>query len=270
MLSRRRRILVTSAATLSGGESQRIRLATQIGSGLMGVLYVCDEPSIGLHPVDNDRLIETLTKLRNLGNTVLGVEHDEAMIRAGDYIIDMGPGGGEAGGGPSYADQRLLRWMDAEKVDGFVKWTPFKHPTLGDVEIGGGSLPAVRIELLPFALGVIEETLSPYEPVPFGLRAEDFTDFALAQYQARVARIDRARGRALGRETPVGWMPRYEHLDWTGLDFPEDRFDRITSIDRDAWRQEFKLHDELFAMLAQHLPVELLRIRKSLEERLVA
>ena len=87
-----------AAATLSGGEAQRIRLATQIGSGLMGVLYVCDEPSIGLHPVDNQRLIDTLARLRNLGNTVLIVEHDEAMMRAADHLIDMGPGAGEHGG----------------------------------------------------------------------------------------------------------------------------------------------------------------------------
>ncbi|HEX2174002.1 MAG TPA: excinuclease ABC subunit UvrA, partial [Dehalococcoidia bacterium] len=87
-----------ASATLSGGEGQRIRLATQIGSALMGVLYVCDEPSIGLHPVDGHRLIETLKKLRNLGNTLLIVEHDEAMMRAADYLIDMGPGAGEHGG----------------------------------------------------------------------------------------------------------------------------------------------------------------------------
>jgi excinuclease ABC subunit A len=86
------------AATLSGGEAQRIRLATQIGSSLMGVLYVCDEPSIGLHPVDDARLIRTLERLRDLGNTVLIVEHDEAMMRAADWIIDMGPGAGEHGG----------------------------------------------------------------------------------------------------------------------------------------------------------------------------
>jgi excinuclease ABC subunit A len=85
-------------ATLSGGEAQRIRLATQIGSGLMGVLYVCDEPTVGLHAADDARLIRTLERLRNLGNTVLVVEHDEAMMRAADHIIDMGPGAGEQGG----------------------------------------------------------------------------------------------------------------------------------------------------------------------------
>jgi excinuclease ABC subunit A len=86
------------SATLSGGEAQRIRLATQIGSGLMGVLYICDEPTVGLHPADDYRLIETLKRLRDLGNTILVVEHDEAMMRAADHIIDMGPGAGEHGG----------------------------------------------------------------------------------------------------------------------------------------------------------------------------
>jgi excinuclease ABC subunit A len=87
-----------ATGTLSGGEAQRIRLATQIGSGLMGVLYVCDEPTIGLHPADDDRLIRTLQRLRDLGNTVLIVEHDESMMRAADWIVDMGPGAGENGG----------------------------------------------------------------------------------------------------------------------------------------------------------------------------
>ncbi len=84
--------------TLSGGEAQRIRLATQIGSGLMGVLYICDEPTVGLHLADASRLIDTLKKLRDLGNTILVVEHDEAVMRAADYIIDLGPGAGEKGG----------------------------------------------------------------------------------------------------------------------------------------------------------------------------
>ncbi len=86
------------AATLSGGEAQRIRLATQIGSSLMGVLYILDEPSIGLHQRDNARLIRTLTRLRDLGNTLLVVEHDEDTMRSADYVIDMGPGAGEHGG----------------------------------------------------------------------------------------------------------------------------------------------------------------------------
>ncbi len=87
-----------SAATLSGGEAQRIRLATQIGSRLRGVLYVLDEPSIGLHARDNDRLLDSLEQLRNLGNTVLVVEHDEDTIRRADFVVDLGPGAGDAGG----------------------------------------------------------------------------------------------------------------------------------------------------------------------------
>ena len=90
--------LSRSAATLSGGESQRIRLATQIGSSLMGVLYILDEPSIGLHQRDNEKLIGTLQRLRDLGNTVIVVEHDEDTMRAADWIVDVGPGAGTAGG----------------------------------------------------------------------------------------------------------------------------------------------------------------------------
>lgn len=87
-----------SATTLAGGESQRIRLASQIGSALVGILYVLDEPTIGLHPTDNQRLIETLKRLRDLGNTVIVVEHDEETMRSADYLVDIGPGAGEAGG----------------------------------------------------------------------------------------------------------------------------------------------------------------------------
>ncbi|MCH7790197.1 MAG: excinuclease ABC subunit UvrA [Acidobacteria bacterium] len=90
--------LARSAATLAGGEAQRIRLASQIGSGLVGVLYVLDEPSIGLHQRDNRRLIDTLTRLRDLGNTVIVVEHDEETIRLADHVVDIGPGAGEHGG----------------------------------------------------------------------------------------------------------------------------------------------------------------------------
>jgi excinuclease ABC subunit A len=94
-----------AAATLAGGEAQRIRLATQIGSGLVGVLYILDEPSIGLHQRDNQRLIRTLIRLRDLGNTLIVVEHDEETVRTADYIVDIGPGAGEHGGEIVYAGQ---------------------------------------------------------------------------------------------------------------------------------------------------------------------
>src|SRR5262249_9075220 len=87
-----------SSASLSGGEAQRLRLATQIGSQLVGVLYILDEPSIGLHQRDNNKLIGTLERLRNLGNTVVVVEHDEQMMRSAGWLVDMGPGAGEHGG----------------------------------------------------------------------------------------------------------------------------------------------------------------------------
>ena len=103
-----------ASGTLSGGESQRIRLATQIGSALMGVLYICDEPSIGLHPVDGDRLIRTLERLRDLGNTVMVVEHDEAMMRAADHVIDLGPEAGRDGGN-IVAEGPLSAILDCEE-----------------------------------------------------------------------------------------------------------------------------------------------------------
>ena len=87
-----------NAGTLSGGEAQRIRLATQIGANLMGVLYILDEPSIGLHQKDNQKLIDTLHRLRDIGNSLIVVEHDEDTIRKADYVVDMGPGAGIYGG----------------------------------------------------------------------------------------------------------------------------------------------------------------------------
>jgi len=107
------------AGTLSGGEGQRIRLATQIGSSLVGVLYILDEPSIGLHQRDNRRLLETLKRLRDLGNTVLVVEHDEETIRSADYVIDLGPGAGELGGhivGVGTPDEIIAAGHDASLV----------------------------------------------------------------------------------------------------------------------------------------------------------
>jgi excinuclease ABC subunit A len=110
--------LSRSAATLAGGEAQRIRLASQIGSGLEGTLYVLDEPSIGLHQRDNRRLIDTLTRLRDLGNTVIVVEHDEETIRESDWIVDIGPGAGEHGGEIVYSGPVPGLGRVAESVTG--------------------------------------------------------------------------------------------------------------------------------------------------------
>jgi excinuclease ABC subunit A len=110
--------LARSAGTLSGGEAQRIRLATQIGSGLTGVLYVLDEPSIGLHQRDNRRLIETLVKLRDLGNTLIVVEHDEDTIRTADWIVDIGPGAGEHGGKVVHSGSYAELLSNAESATG--------------------------------------------------------------------------------------------------------------------------------------------------------
>jgi excinuclease ABC subunit A len=112
-----------AAATLSGGEAQRLRLATQIGSQLVGVLYILDEPSIGLHQRDNGRLIHTLERLRDLGNTVLVVEHDEQMMRAADHLVDMGPGAGEHGGhvvaeGPAKQVERTTASLTGQFLSG--------------------------------------------------------------------------------------------------------------------------------------------------------
>jgi excinuclease ABC subunit A len=114
------------SSTLSGGEAQRIRLATQIGAGLVGVLYILDEPSIGLHQKDNRKLLDTLLTLRNLGNTLVVVEHDEATIRKADYIIDLGPGAGEAGGevvasGPPESILKSKSSLTAKYLNGELK-----------------------------------------------------------------------------------------------------------------------------------------------------
>jgi excinuclease ABC subunit A len=125
-----------SAATLAGGEAQRIRLASQIGSGLVGVLYVLDEPSIGLHQRDNRRLIDTLIRLRDLGNTVLVVEHDEDTIRVADHVVDIGPGAGEHGGAVVYSGP----------VKGLLK---SKESITGQYVSGRRSIPVPAVRRTP-------------------------------------------------------------------------------------------------------------------------
>ena len=133
-----------ASGTLSGGESQRIRLATQIGSALMGVLYICDEPSIGLHPVDGDRLIRTLERLRDLGNTVMVVEHDEAMMRAADHVIDLGPEAGRDGGN-IVAEGPLSAILDCEEsITGAYLSGRRSIPTPAERRAGHGTELVIR------------------------------------------------------------------------------------------------------------------------------
>lgn len=133
-----------TSGTLSGGESQRIRLATQIGSSLMGVLYVLDEPSIGLHQRDNDRLLETLVRLRDLGNTVIVVEHDEATIRAADYVVDLGPGAGIHGGEAIFAGTPKALVKSKDSLTGQYLSGRKKIPTPDKRRKGNGQFLEVR------------------------------------------------------------------------------------------------------------------------------
>ncbi len=136
--------LSRSAATLAGGEAQRIRLASQIGSGLVGVLYVLDEPSIGLHQRDNRRLIETLMRLRDLGNSVMVVEHDEETIRVADYVVDIGPGAGEHGGAIVYAGPVSGLLKTKESVTGQYLSGRKRIPIPAIRRIGNGNLLVVK------------------------------------------------------------------------------------------------------------------------------
>ncbi|TAM53496.1 MAG: excinuclease ABC subunit UvrA [Paraburkholderia sp.] len=229
--------LERSADTLSGGEAQRIRLASQIGSGLTGVMYVLDEPSIGLHQRDNDRLIATLKHLRDLGNSVIVVEHDEDMIRMADYVVDMGPGAGEHGGmiiaegtpgevqkdpasltGQYLAGERRIEFPDERKVP--------DERRLRIVEAHGNNLKRVTLDLpvglLTCVTGVsgsgkstlINDTLyhavaqhlygSSTEPAPYE-QIEGLEHFD------KVINVD---------QSPIGRTPRSNPATYTGLFTP--------------------------------------------------
>src|ERR671936_373159 len=149
-----------AAATLSGGEAQRLRLATQIGSQLVGVLYILDEPSIGLHQRDNGKLIGTLERLRDLGNTVLVVEHDEQMMRAADHLVDMGPGAGEHGGhvvaeGPASAVERVPDSVTGQFLAGRreIAVPERRHEDLGSFWIRGATMHNLKNIDVEFPVG---------------------------------------------------------------------------------------------------------------------
>jgi excinuclease ABC subunit A len=223
-----------TSATLSGGEGQRIRLATQIGSQLMGVLYVLDEPSIGLHPRDNLRLLNTLKALRDMGNTVLVVEHDAATILSSDYVIDMGPGGGEQGGQVVFSGspEELLR--DSGSLTGQylsgrrkIEIPPRRRPQKkGHIQIKGASENNLKQIDVSIPLGV----LSCVTGVSGSGKSTLVID---TLYQTLTQRLYRSKQRA-GRlqemkgvrlidkvinidQSPIGRTPRSNPATYTGL-----------------------------------------------------
>ncbi|AEX84603.1 excinuclease ABC subunit A [Marinitoga sp. 1135] len=229
--------LSRSANTLSGGESQRVRLATQIGSGLTGVTYVLDEPTIGLHPRDNDRLIETLKKLKELGNTVIIVEHDEEVIKSSDYIVDLGPGAGINGGEVVYSGtvKNLLKnpgksltgqYISGKKKIELIKYKTKRVETDKKIEIIGAehnNLKKVNVEIplgkFIVVTGVsgsgksslIMDTLYPAllkELRHSKVRPGKYKEIKGLEYIDNVIAID---------QSPIGRTPRSNPATYTGV-----------------------------------------------------
>jgi len=232
-----------AAATLSGGEAQRIRLATQIGSALVGVLYVLDEPSIGLHQRDNSKLIGTLERLRDLGNTVLVVEHDEQTMRAADHIVDLGPGAGEHGGriiaeGDAEAIARVPESLTGQFLAGTrtVAVPETRRTPAGYLEISGATENNLKRVDARFPLGVLTCVTGVS-----GSGKSTLVNEIL--YKACAARLMRARTRPGAHrgiqgmdqldkiiavdQSPIGRTPRSNPATYTGLfDVIRDLFSR--------------------------------------------
>lgn len=226
--------LERATATLSGGEAQRIRLATQIGAGLMGVLYILDEPSIGLHQRDNERLIATLEHLRDLGNTVVVVEHDEDTIRSADYVIDMGPGAGELGGevvacGTPEEIMKVPESLTAQYLSG-KKVIPIpaqrRNPKKGTIQLKGATENNLKKVDISIPLG----TLTLVTGVSGSGKSSLITDTLAPALANKVNHAHRKTGeyrRLLGTEridkvinidqSPIGRTPRSNPATYIGL-----------------------------------------------------
>ena len=230
-----------SSGSLSGGEAQRIRLATQLGAGLSGVIYVLDEPSIGLHAADTGRLIRALTRLRDLGNTVVVVEHDEDIIRAADHVIDMGPGAGSAGGlvlaagAPTEIPSATGQWLRGEIKPvsphppgglalGSLIIRGAREHNLGNIDV---TIPLGRLVCLSGPSGSGKSTL-----------ADDILRRALARHFHGSGEIpgkhDRIEGLGLiekcvvADQSPIGRSPRSNPATFTGaFDLIRDLFAKL-------------------------------------------
>ena len=223
-----------AAATLSGGEGQRIRLATQIGSSLVGVLYILDEPSIGLHQRDNSRLLDTLKRLRDLGNTVLVVEHDEETIRAADFVVDLGPGAGELGGHlvavgtpeeiaahPASLTGKFLSGVEEIAVPKKRRTSDGKHVTIHNPREHNLKGMAVRIPLGTFT------TVTGVSGSGKSTLVNDILYRALAQMLHRAQERPGAHDRIEGAQhldkvididqSPIGRTPRSNPATYTGV-----------------------------------------------------
>jgi excinuclease ABC subunit A len=230
--------LSRASATLSGGESQRIRLASQIGSGLTGVLYVLDEPSIGLHQRDNRRLLETLKRLRDLGNTVIVVEHDEEAIRSADYLVDMGPGAGIHGGRvvASGTPDEVLQCAESLTAQYLNRFRQIPVPELRRPGHGGQTLTvkgARANNLKDLDVGIPLGTFTCVTGVSGGGKSTLIVD---TLYRAVARRLYASRGvagehdRILGLEyldkvvdvdqSPIGRTPRSNPATYTGVFTP--------------------------------------------------
>ena len=226
--------LERATATLSGGEAQRIRLATQIGAGLMGVLYILDEPSIGLHQRDNERLIATLEHLRDLGNTVVVVEHDEDTIRSADFVVDMGPGAGERGGevvaaGTPVQIMKAKRSLTADYLSGRRKIEvpqTRRHPKRGSIKMTGASENNLKNVTLEVPIG----TFTVITGVSGSGKSSLITDTLAPALANRVNHAHRRTGayrKITGLESidkvinidqsPIGRTPRSNPATYIGL-----------------------------------------------------
>ncbi|MDQ1545520.1 MAG: excinuclease subunit [Actinomycetota bacterium] len=234
--------LSRAAATLSGGEAQRIRLATQIGSGLTGVLYVLDEPSIGLHQRDNRRLIETLVKLKNLGNTLIVVEHDEDTIRTADWIVDIGPGAGELGGEVVHSGSyesllRNTRSLTSDYLSGRreIETPSRRRPTFPDrqLTVVGAKANNLRDIDVGFPLGVFTAVTGVSGSGKSSL-VNDILYKVLANELNGARQIPGRHARVTGMnlldkvvhvdQAPIGRTPRSNPATYTGV------FDKIRTL----------------------------------------